>query len=94
MTKEQLEALKEVGRWVGIYSVSFVISWFITETLAQITNVPEFITLNIWVFAYMIPVRQLITFGLTLLGRFIDKYLHEMGKTLGDDKLKAGLTRF
>lgn len=94
MQLPQKEALKEIARWAALYGVSFVVSWFITSTLGQITNVPEVFPLNVWVFTYLIPVRQAFTFGLTLLGRYVDKYLHELGKEKDDDNLKAGLTRF
>lgn len=89
-----LEGLKEIARWAGIYIASFVASWFLTETLNQVTNIPEFLTLNVWVFAYLIPVRQLITFTLTLIVRYLDKYLHELGKLTNNDTLKGGITRF
>lgn len=74
------EALKEVMRWVALYVASFTLSWFITETLKQIALVPEAFNVKIWVFTYAIPIRQLFTFGLTLAGRYTDKYLHESHK--------------
>lgn len=88
------EGLKELGRWVALYAVSFVASWFIAETLSQVILVPEFFTVKLWVFSYLIPIRQLFTLGLTFLGRFVDKYLHELGKQKEDESLKLGLTRF
>lgn len=90
----QKEALKEIGRWAGLYTISFVISWFISQTLGQVGLVPEFFSFKIWVFTYLIPVRQIFTLGLTFIGRFIDKYLHELGKEKEDESLKLGLTRF
>ena len=80
MKNPKLEGLKEVLRWVILFAGSMVISWFITETLKQITAVPEVFNLKIWVFTYALPVRELFTFGLTFLGRYADKYLHEVSK--------------
>lgn len=76
MYKPNLEALKEIGRWL----VLFIVSWIIAETLKQVANVPEWYTVKVWVFTYAVPVRTLFTFGLTLAGRYVDKYLHEKAK--------------
>ena len=84
------EGVKEAGRWLAL----FLVSWIITETLKQATAIPETATIKIWVFAYLVPVRTAITLGLTLLGRFIDKWLHEIGKATYNLKLMGGLTRF
>ena len=94
MEKPQAEGLKEIGRWIALYAVSFVVSWFITQTLGQVVSVPEFFNLKIWVFTYLIPVRELFTVTLTLVGRFVDKFLHELGKQENNPKLKGGLTGF
>ena len=80
MKNPKLEGLKEVLRWVILFAGSMVISWVITETLKQITAVPEVFNLKVWVFTYAIPVRELFTFGLTFAGRYADKYLHEASK--------------
>lgn len=80
MKNPNIEGLKEVARWVVLFLVSSIISWFITETLKQITAVPEVFNLKVWVFTYAIPVRELFTFGLTFTGRYVDKYLHESSK--------------
>lgn len=88
--KAMSEGLKEVARWI----VLFILSWLITETIAQLELVPEFYTLKVWVFTYLIPVRLAFNLGLTLLGRFVDKWLHEFGKLSGKETLKGGLTRF
>jgi len=72
-----LESVKEVGRWL----LFFAISWVITSTLNQISQVPEFAQVNVWVFSYMIPVRALMQFGLTFLGRAVDKFIHEWNGT-------------
>lgn len=76
MKNPKIEALKEVGRW----AILFVVSWFITATLDQIANVPEHYTFDVWVFSYGIPVRQLFTVGLTMFGRYADKFVHEKSK--------------
>lgn len=67
-----IEAAKEVARWM----VFFIGSWIVTEMLAQATRVPEFQFVNVWVYTFMIPVRALVTFTLTMILRYIDKYLH------------------
>ena len=71
-----LEALKEVARWV----VLFVLSWFVSETIKQATSVPEFFALKVWVFVYMIPVRASFMLGLTVLGRVVDRWVHDTPK--------------
>ena len=71
------EALKEASRWL----LFFVISWIITETLEQITLVPESAELKVWVFTYVIPVRYLFQFCLTMAGRAADKFVHEWNGT-------------
>ena len=84
------EGVKEAGRWLAL----FLISWIITETLNQATSIPEFANIKVWVFDYTVPVRTAFVFGLTLLGRFLDKWLHEIGKATDNLKLMGGLTRF
>jgi hypothetical protein len=84
------EGVKEAGRWIAL----FVVSWIITETINQKDLIPEFANIKVWVFAYTIPARTAVVFGLTLLGRFIDKWLHEIGKATDNLKLMGGLTRF
>ncbi len=71
MNKPTLEALKEVARWLA----AGAIAWFLSETITQIALVPEYSVVNVWVFTYLIPVRALIQFALTLAGRAVDKYL-------------------
>lgn len=82
MNKPTLETIKEVGRWV----VSGLAAWLITETLAQITAVPESQTIHIWVFAYTIPIRTGVQTLLTLAGRAIDKYVFTASKEDPDRK--------
>lgn len=94
MNKPQKEAVKEILRWTGLYAVSFVISWFIAQTLGQVGLVPEIFAFKVWVFTYLVPVRQMFAVALTLIGRFVDKYLHEIGKEKNNKALKMGLTRF
>lgn len=76
--KATIEAVKEVARWVLL----MVVSWIVTETLKQVGLVPETHTLHVWVFSYSIPVRVVFQTGLTLLGKGVDKWLYERGKTL------------
>lgn len=73
MKNPTIEAAKEIGRWV----VLFALSWVITETVNQLVRVPEFAQLNVWVFTYMIPVRLLLQVGLTTVGRVLDRLIHE-----------------
>lgn len=78
MTKPNLEAIKEVARWL----VFFILSWIVTETLKQTSLIPEWATFKVYVFTYAIPVRSIITFGLTFAGRYADKYIYEKSKEL------------
>lgn len=86
MKNPNFEAAKEIARWV----VFFVVSWLITETLKQVSLVPETAAFKVWVFAYVIPVRMLLTSALTLAGRYVDKYLWV--KNNQEDKLKTTLS--
>lgn len=71
MNNPNIESLKEVGR----YALFFVVSWFITATLAQINLIPESYNAKIADFTYAIPIRFVVQFGLTGILRYIDKYL-------------------
>lgn len=68
-----LETMKELGRW----AVLLVVSWFVTQTLLQVSSVPETYELKLWVFTYALPVRFLFQFGLASLGRLVDRLIHE-----------------
>jgi len=70
------EAIKEIARWV----VFFIISWIITQLLAQINVVPDSLNIKIWEFFFPIPIRQLITSILTVIGRYADKYIYTKTK--------------
>lgn len=70
------EGIKEVARWV----VLFLVSWLITETLKQVTAIPEIANVKVWVFVYTVPVRAGVVFLLTFTGRWVDKYLFEKSK--------------
>ena len=76
ISKANIEAAKEVLRWV----VLFVLSWIVTETLKQAVAIPEFYQLHVSVFVYMIPLRAGIVFALTMVGRYADKWLFEKTK--------------
>lgn len=80
MTSPKLEAAKELLRWASLYTGSFIITWIITETLKQITSVPDAINVRLWVFSYSIPVRNMLAVTLTLVGRYVDKFMHEQSK--------------
>ena len=76
MSKPNLEALKEIGRWI----VLFFISWIIASLLGQANLVPESWIFKISVFTFNVPLREVFIFGLTMIGRYIDKFLHENAK--------------
>lgn len=89
------EAVKDVARW----AIFFAFSWVITETLKQISLVPEWYTLNVWVFSYAIPIRLMLQLGLTFAGGFADKYKFEMSKKfvklgLSDQQKPSGIIPF
>jgi hypothetical protein len=42
----------------------------------------------------MVDFRLLAMTGSVAFLRFVDKWIHEIGKESGDDRLKLGLTRF
>lgn len=71
MKSPNWEAIKEIARWV----VLFIISWVITEILAQIALVPESYALKVWVFTFSIPLQTALATGLTFAGRYVDKFL-------------------
>lgn len=70
-TKPVVEGLKEISRW----AVFAGLSWAITSTLAQLSLVPETADVKLWVFTYTLPVRLGFQTGLTLLGRWVDKFM-------------------
>lgn len=94
MTKPQIEALKEVARWIVI----FLGSWIITQIVNQIVVVPQMHDLKIWEFHFLIPVREIMLTILTLAGRFLDKWkfesTKELAKKVGDDEVRKGILPF
>lgn len=76
MNKPTIEALKEIARW----AICIAAGWVITETLNQITAVPESAVVKIWVFTYALPIRMLLQTALTFAGRAIDKYIFVKNK--------------
>lgn len=82
MNKPILETIKEVGRWL----VSAVVSWIITQTMAQLNLVPETYSINVWVFTYTLPIRAGFGFVLTVAGRALDKYVFVASKEDPDRK--------
>jgi len=71
--KPTTEALKEVSRLF----IFLAISWFIAETMVQLDTVPASYQVKVYVFTYTIPLRMAITSVLTMVGRYIDKWIHE-----------------
>lgn len=96
MNKDKIKAIKEGLLEVARWALLFVVGWIITSTLAQLDVVPETGTVRVWLFQYVIPIRFLINLGLTMLGRFVDKALHEFGKDRGNTGYLGtkGLTGF
>ena len=76
MSNANIEALKSTLRWVVLFVGSFIIS----ELIRQADLIPESWLLKIFIFTFAIPVRTLFIFGLTLIGGYVDKYLHEVKK--------------
>lgn len=70
------EGLKEIARWL----VCSIASWIIVQLLAQITVVPVNYVVKVWLFTFAIPIRMLFQLGITMLGRYIDKWQHETSK--------------
>jgi hypothetical protein len=89
MNIPNIEALKEVARW----AVFFAIGWVITETLNQLSVIPETYQLHVWELVYTLPIRLWIQVALTFLGRYVDKYIFV--KTFNDPTVKTkGLLPF
>ncbi len=86
----------KAAKLVGRFALIFIVSWFIAETLKQQNVIPEHYDLKVWLLTYSIPVRQIFVFGLTGLGGFVDKLLHEWGKEVGKEGWLGtkGLTGF
>ena len=76
MSKANIEALKEVLRWTVLFVGSFIIS----ELIRQADLIPESWLVKVFVFTFAIPIRTIFIFGLTMVGRYVDKYLHEAKK--------------
>lgn len=72
MKDANMEATKEVARWL----VFFVISWVVSEVLRQAAVIPVSYDLYVWKFVFSIPIRSGVVFLLTMVGRYADKYLH------------------
>lgn len=81
--KNSIEGLKELGRLVMLAVISYLLTAGVITAVIAAFGV------------HMSPETQLIVIGfVTTVLKAIDKWLHETGKELGDDNLKAGLTRF
>lgn len=79
-----IEALKEGARVVFLA----LISYLLTEGVAALI-------LDAIVGTKIDPMMKAQITGLLVIGlRALDKYLHEIGKDSGNDKLAGGLTRF
>lgn len=65
----KLERLKDILRAI----LFFVLAWIVGETLKQASLVPEFSTVNIWIFTYNIPLRVLFTGALGVVLSWIDR---------------------
>jgi len=78
ISKNKLEAVKEIARWI----ILFILSWIVTQVLAQINVLPELLNIKIWLFSFIIPLQNLVTFLLTLVGRYLDKLVYLNSKDL------------
>ena len=65
----KIERIKDILR-IGIF---FIIAWIISETLKQANLIPEFYTLKIWVFSYLIPIRDIFIAVLGAVLTYIDR---------------------
>ena len=82
--KPVFEALKEPLRWFLLSIVAYAVS-LLTQNIPGIADfLYEYLQLNI----------EITTMGLTVILRFLDKYLHEVGKIEDNESLIKGLTRF
>jgi hypothetical protein len=83
------EAIKETLRW-GVF---LAIGWLITETLNQITVIPELYPIHLGSLVYSLPIRLSVQVALTFVGRYVDKYIYT--KTFNDPTVKTkGLLPF
>lgn len=78
ISKNKLEAVKEIARWI----ILFILSWIVTQVLAQIKVLPELLNIKVWLFSFIIPLQSLVTFLLTLVGRYLDKLVYLNSKDL------------
>lgn len=65
----KIARIKDILRFLFFIAVS----WFISETLKQVQVVPDFYTLKVWVFTYLIPVRFIFVTALTAALSYIDR---------------------
>jgi len=82
MNDHKIERIKDIIRIISF----FIIAWIISETLKQASLIPEFYTLKIWVFSYLIPIRNIFIAVLGAILTYIDrvKYLKDgKGLTFG-----------
>lgn len=71
-TPQQWEALKSTIRWVIFLTASDIV----TQLMAQVSLIPNTISIKVWVLTYTIPLRFLFSTGLTLSLHYIDKLKH------------------
>ena len=84
MNKQSLiEALKEIGRIVLLALIAYLLTEGVLDGIVSYFGG----SLD------AITKAEIIGLATTLL-RSLDKYLHEIGKQIGDSKLVGGITRF
>ena len=71
-TEAQWAGVKEVGRW----AIFFLASEVVTQMLNQITKVPDFVWVKVWVFNFSIAIRATLKVALTMVLRYADKRKH------------------
>ena len=85
-TDSQWAGIKEVGRWLVFYIASEVV----TQMLAQVAKVPDFVFFRVWVFNFAIAIRSSLKIALTLSLRYLDKKKHTDWKLEHPRSEKAG----
>jgi|GEM_PF-6941606 len=71
------EGIKSVLR----VSVMMIIAWIIIQILDQIDLVPEVYAFKVWVFTFIVPVKNLLFLALTFAQKYIDKFIFEQNKS-------------
>ena len=83
MNTEALQGAKELGRIVAISIVSYLLTEGVVGGLLGVVGLR------------LTPEMKLVIVGVLLsVLKAVDKWLHELGKSTGNDSMSRGLTRF